>query len=1134
MALLAAGVLHPDRDPARDPLENPPSDAMAALQFMTLQRAYPEPDIPAARYMQEFEAIAPTLHRAGRRTAGADIGGHPEPDPWTALGPKNVGGRTISLAVNPKNTEIIWAGAASGGLWRTDTGGIGSRAWHYIETGFPVLGVNAIAIDPGDTSVVYAGTGEVYNRDDSMGSIYIRTTRGSYGIGILKTTDGGVTWTKSLDWSYDQRRGVLDIVIDPFDTSRIWAGTSDGLYRSIDDGASWQNVLDVDMAVDVAVDPVHSDTLYVSCGNLDTPSGQIGIYRSFNGGDTWTQLNLGGSGLPATWTGKTLLDIYQSAPNVLYADVANMFSDEDWTGVGLYRSLDYGDTWELLTNNIKGDGGCCYDALDDNGDGNPYHGYNEIAKYQGWFSHFVIVHPADSSKVVVSGVDTYKSTDGGRTFTRKSVWWHWNYGVSTPAGGEEGPADYSHGDHHNFARHPTAPNTIFLGTDGGVFKSETFAESFRSYNGGYQTTQFYAGFSSHRLTPDLAIGGLQDNSTVLYEGTPDWKRIFGGDGAATTLHATDTDYIIGESQRGRIYRSLNRGDSYYNTNRDMYGHGDPVCFVAPLGQAPSNPGVIYGGRTQVWRTTNYAQTWGLAPGAAALSGAPVVAISVYPRNQDILWATTVPDPPIEAGVFRSTDGARTWTDVTHDLPDRYPMDIAAAWWDPAVAYVVFSGFGTSHLFKTEDAGATWIDLDGGTLPDIPTSAFAIDPYKREFLYLGNDFGVWFSPDDGQSWYEFSAGMPTGALIMDLSVSPSNWSLRAVTHGNGIWERTLMSAAAAVNDSIAPSFIFAPVRSSVLRAYYDLYFVPSEILPALPTARVDTTGLTLDAISTVGGNIYVADWELEATGDFTVSIAASDFAGNDSTSTFLVATQLVSARAGGALILPGGEASLSIEPGAVGRDEYLLGTRVDEAALAWLSGAEGASRMVGRGAESGAATEEDRILRIWSVQPADLQLTVPARLTVGWTLDDLAGADPAALTLCRREGDQWVPLESWVDPERGTIEATLDRLGIVALLVGEAGGETVLGWGLDQNYPNPFNGSTTIRYSLPQTAQVELFILNVRGQRVRTLVAGSAGPGRHAVRWDGRSDAGREVATGVYLVMLRTAGRTFTRKALYIR
>ncbi|MFC1545563.1 hypothetical protein ACFL44_02615, partial [Gemmatimonadota bacterium] len=791
-----SGAPGPDAREAIIPL----SDAMASMQFMTAQRAYPLDDIPPGAYSRALDRAEPAMHLA-RQSPARSAGSWTTPPPWQPIGPKNLGGRTISLAINPLNAQVIYAGSASGGLWRTNTGGLGANAWQYIDISsptedFPVLGVNAIAIDPVNTSTLYIGTGEVYNRANSMGSIYIRTTRGSYGIGLLKSTDNGLTWEKSIDWEYDERRGVLDIVIDPHDPSRVFAGTSEGVYRTVNAGSTWEQVLAIQMAVDIAVNPDQPDTLYASCGNLDTPSdGGIGIYRSFDGGDTWTKLNAPGGVLPLSWTGKTLLDIYQAAPNVIYADVANMFSDEVSTGVGLYRSLDHGGTWELLTNNSNS----CTDPYFSDELGT--HGYHLISKYQGWFSHFVIVHPADSSQVIVGGVDAYKSSDGGRSFVRISRWNSW-YRGTIPAGQPEGPERYSHADHHNFARHPSEPNTVFWGNDGGVFKTEDFGNTFSARNGGYQTAQFYNGFSSSPITADLAVGGLQDNSTVLYEGTTDWKRIFGGDGGATALHATNPDYVIGSSQRGAIYRSLNRGDSRRFTSSDAYYDGTAVCFVAPIAQAPSNPSILYTGRTRVYKATNYADasnSWTLPTGATELSGAPVVSLSVDASNPNFLWATTVPDPPIAAGVFRSSNGGSSWTDVTHDLPDRYPMDIVAAYWDQDIAYVTFSGFGTEHLYRTIDGGDSWEALGSGQLPDIPTSAFVIDPYNRNYLYLGNDFGVWFSPDAGENWQPFTNGMPTGSLIMDLSVSPTNWSLRAATHGLGVWERPLVSAAAAEGD-----------------------------------------------------------------------------------------------------------------------------------------------------------------------------------------------------------------------------------------------------------------------------------------------------------------------------------------------
>ncbi len=392
-------------------------------------------------------------------------------------------------------------------------------------------------------------------------------------------------------------------------------------------------------------------------------------------------------------------------------------------------------------------------------------------------------------------------------------------------------------------------------------------------------------------------------------------------------------------------------------------------------------------------------------------------------------------------------------------------------------------------------------------------------------------------------------MPTGALIMDLSVSPSNWSLRAATHGLGVWERTLVSATAAEGDTVAPSFLFAPVRNSVLRPYLDLYFVPSEILPTLPEADVDGSALSLGTITTVDGNLYVADWELDEAGTYTITIDATDFAGNDSTSTFTFAAALVSAGQGCALNLSGAgvtlaDAALTIEPGAVAGQEYVVAAPISEGVLGLLpvggDRVRTAERYAGAGtagagtAATVAAGSGDRTLGLWSFQPADLHLASQARLVASWDRDALAGADPAALSICRRESGGWIPLPSYVDPERRTVEAAIDRLGVYSLRLGDGTAAGPVSFGLEQNFPNPFNGATTLRYALPQAGPVELAVLNVRGQRVRTLVSGGQEAGRHTVSWDGRSDAGREVATGIYLIMLRAGGRTFTIKALYIR
>ena len=250
------------------------SGAKKALDFWSAQRAYPGKTIPDEGHYAAYETAGQAVAEIGFRAEPVEL--------WRAIGPTNLGGRTLAVAFNPLNPNTIYAGSASGGLWRSFSGGRGVAAWERISTGYPVLGVSSIAFAPADSGTIYIGTGEVYSYQNvGYGAAY-RSTRGTYGIGILKTTNGGVSWEKSLDWSYNQTRGVWAVKLNPLNPNTVWAGTTEGTYKSTDAGGTWNRKHDVVMVMDLALSPADTNIVFAACGNFESEG--YGIYRTTDGG----------------------------------------------------------------------------------------------------------------------------------------------------------------------------------------------------------------------------------------------------------------------------------------------------------------------------------------------------------------------------------------------------------------------------------------------------------------------------------------------------------------------------------------------------------------------------------------------------------------------------------------------------------------------------------------------------------------------------------------------------------------------------------------------------------------------------------------------------------------------------------
>ncbi len=540
--------------------------ALEALQLFTAQRAYPNKDIPDAAHYQAQEFVnrnmsdksAPPTIRLG----------------WESQGPWNVAGRILALAIDPNDDNVIFAGSASGGLWKSERLGA-DTSWTYVETGFPVLGVSAIVINPLNSEEMYIGTGEVYNYTQTGQDAVYRMTRGSYGIGILKTVDGGKTWSQSLDWTYQQKTGVNAMQIDPDNPRIVYAATSEGVFKSTDAGSSWENVLDVIMAMDIVIDPNNPLVLVASAGNFDTEG--KGIYRTSDGGETWSRA----TDIVDTFRGKIRLDIHPNQSNILYASIGDGFSVSGPTATWLYRSDDNGVTWNLVSE---------YD----------------YSRWQGWFAHDVGVDPNDPDRIIMGGVGTVRSEDAGETIIFV------NNGGNVLGRPEIGKPEttnsrYVHSDQHVVLYHPNIPDMAFIGSDGGVFMSRDGGERYESRNGALQTTQFYNGFSVSNQRTERAMGGLQDNSTVIFRGDKAWEKTLGGDGSWSAINPINDDTMFASAQNLFMAKSTTNAREWNILS--VREAGDSPAFIAPYAISETHPNVMYACGERVYKSINSGDTW---------------------------------------------------------------------------------------------------------------------------------------------------------------------------------------------------------------------------------------------------------------------------------------------------------------------------------------------------------------------------------------------------------------------------------------------------------------------------------------------------------------------------------------------
>ena len=691
------------------------------------ERMFPFDSIPEKKRIREFNRAIEMKHAASRQSRSL----------WVQEGPTNIPGRITSLAISPSNPDRIIAGAADGGMLRSDDNGV---TWNMMTDNFPSLSIGALAVDPNDYDIIYLGTGESNPSSDSYN-----------GVGLYKSNDGGYTWNFSgLENSYRIGR----IVINPQNTNEIYVACmgkifsnnpEKGIYKSTDGGYSWTQSFYLNIntsAIDVVIDPENPQVVYAAMWNRSGGTG-TGIWKTEDEGESWTQLV---NGLPSSaMAGRIGITLCQSDPSILYS----IYADQVGYFIGVYKATDGGDSWSQVNDN----------ALSD-----------MYSSYGWWFGN-IRVDPSNPDMVYALGLDIWKTSNGGNSWSNISGW-------------------NVHVDQHDFWINPENSSQVVAGNDGGIYVSNNGGNSWTMrYN--QPTTQFYA-IEVDNLQPQKLFGGTQDNGTLKTNtgNTDDWYEILGGDGFHTLVDYTNSNRVYAEYQFGNLYRSINGGESM-NWAMSGIDSDDRRNWSTPVFFDPVDPSILYYGTYRLYRTTNYAGSWSvISNDLTASQNGTLKAISVSPLNPDIIYTGSN-----SGKIFRSLNYGNTWANVTSGLPERTITWVAADLFDEATVYVTISGYIIDeylpHIYKSTDYGNSWESISSN-LPEIPLNVVIQDPRDEDRLYVGSDLGVYITENSGESWEMLSSNLPNTAVV-DLDYHGGMEMLYAGTHGRSIFSIDVSSS-----------------------------------------------------------------------------------------------------------------------------------------------------------------------------------------------------------------------------------------------------------------------------------------------------------------------------------------------------
>ncbi|MCX6225602.1 MAG: T9SS type A sorting domain-containing protein [Bacteroidia bacterium] len=729
-------------------------------QFMRAEwfyapRAFPYDTIPATRFYQEADREM-SKAKSGRLKSNV----YPT---WAAIGPRGfqhpganwgiVSGRVRAIAVHPTNPSILYIGAASGGIWKSIDGGTN---WSDVGYGMESMTFGAIAIDPKNPETVYAGSGESV--------LFVSTA--FPGKGLFKSTDGGQSWTVITN-GIGNLTHFSDLEVSPYNSNIILATLAsgyslsggvlpnEGIWRSIDGGTTWSRTLDLQDAFDIAFHPADPSKAYAAIGGTN---GTPGFFISNDQGATWVQSN-SGLLLPTTG-GRMQFDIAKSDPNIIYA----VIFDNNSPGSALtraFKSVNGGNSWVQISAGTKLGGYSGSDWYD-----------------QGDYDLCIAVDPVNPNHVLIGNVELHRTTNGS-TFEPVRP-----FGVDVFG-------SLVHCDYHKLIFAPSNPNILYIGCDGGIYKSSDKGYTATSLNKDLSTLQFYR-IASHPSNPGIFIGGMQDNGGArTADGGTTWYGTLIGDVMECFFDRVNPDNVYTSRHNGILFKSVDGGVSFALI---FLANGS---WITPFFMHPTNNNILYTANKKILKSTNAGLTFEVISGPTDISPVNIGTLAQSQVNPNNMILTTGFEKAALDSAFLvkvSTDEGSHWTDVTANIPGeiRWISRVVTDPVDANTMYVLRTGFSPGNkVYKTTDLGQTWTNISGD-LPDLPCNDLFIDPENTNYLFLANDIGIYLSNDGGTSWNYASQGMPVVlAADFDYVKIGNERLLRIGTYGRSVFEANIV-------------------------------------------------------------------------------------------------------------------------------------------------------------------------------------------------------------------------------------------------------------------------------------------------------------------------------------------------------